>query len=60
MATDTLADRICSRPILPNQVSLTIDTMTNLDGDFDGHCDGEATCKQTLRSNLSTLKAFVS
>ena len=29
--------------------SLTIDTMLNFDGDFDGRGDGDVTCKQTFR-----------
>ena len=48
MMTGTLIDRMGSRPILPIKVSITIGTMLNVDSDFDGHGDGDATCKQTL------------
>ena len=41
-----LRDRMGVQPILSFQVALTIDTMLNFDGDFDGH--GDVTCKQTL------------
>ena len=41
-----LTDRMGVQPIFSFQVALTIDTMLNFDGDFDGHGDG--TCKQTL------------
>ena len=34
--------------ILPVKVSVTTDTILNLDGDFRGHIDGDVTCKQTL------------
>ena len=34
--------------IFPDKVSVTIDTMLNLDGDFNGHGDGDVTCKHTL------------
>ena len=29
--------------------------MLNSDGDFEGHGDGDATCKQTLKSTDNTL-----
>ena len=35
------------QPILPIKVSVIFDTMLNFDGDFDGHGDGDVTCKQT-------------
>ena len=46
---DTLMDRMGVRPILPVKVSITIDIMLNFDDDFDGHGDGDVTCKQTLK-----------
>ena len=39
------------QPILPVKVPITIDTVLN--GDFDGHCDGDITCKQTSRQNCA-------
>ena len=36
------------QPILPIKVSVTIDKMLNFGGDFDGHSNGDFTCKQTL------------
>ena len=36
------------QPILPVKVCITIGTMLNFDGDFDGHGDGNVTCKQTF------------
>ena len=41
-----LMDRMGVQPIFSFQVALTIDTMLNFDGDFDGQ--GDVTCKQTL------------
>ena len=49
--TDTLMMRIrgyAMRKSLPMPV--TIDAMTNLDDDTDGHCDGDVTCKQILKT----------
>ena len=42
---DTLTDRICVQLILHIKLSVTIDTKLNFDGDFDGHGDGDTTCK---------------
>ena len=36
------------QPILPIKVSITINLMLKFDGDFDGHSDGDFTCKQTF------------
>ena len=36
------------QPILPVKVSVSIDTMLNVDSDFDRHGDGDFTCKQIL------------
>ena len=44
----TLTDRLGSEPNLSVKQSVTIGTMTNLDGDFDGHGHGDGTCKQAL------------
>ena len=35
--TDTLTERMNVYPILPIKVSVTIDTMLNFGGDFEGH-----------------------
>ena len=48
MVTETLTDRFGFGPILPVKVSVIIDTMLKFDGDFDGHCVRDDTCKQTL------------
>ena len=37
-----------SEPILSFKWSVTIDTMLNFDGDFDGHGHGDGTRKQAL------------
>ena len=39
-------------------MSVTIDTMLNFDGDFNGHGDGGVTPKQTL-TNMFQNKALV-
>ena len=31
------------------EVSITVDTMLNFDGDFDGHVGGDVTCKQMFK-----------
>ena len=36
---DTLTDRMDVKPIFPIKLSITIDTMLNFDGDFDGNRD---------------------
>ena len=36
------------QPIFSVKVSTTINTMSNFDGDFDRHSDGDVTRKQTL------------
>ena len=46
---DTLSEMFL-KPISSIEVSATIDSMLNV-GDFDGHGDGDVTCKQTLTSN---------
>ena len=43
---DTLKDRVGVQPILPIEVSITIDTMLNFDCNFDEYGDGYGTCKQ--------------
>ena len=40
--------------ILPVNVTVTIDTMLNFDGDFDRH--GDVTCKQTF-TTINSLQA---
>ena len=40
--------RIGVQSILPVKMSITIGTMLNFDNEFDGHSDGDGTCKQTL------------
>ena len=50
-------DRMNVQAILPFKVSLIIDTMSNFNGDFDGHDDSNVTCKQsksTLRVTWSS------
>ena len=44
----TLMVRIGVQPFLPMKVSITIGTMLNFYDEFDGHGDGNVTCKQTL------------
>ena len=39
--TDTLMDRMGMQPALPVKVFITSGTMLNVDGDFDGHGDGD-------------------
>ena len=39
-------------------MSLTIDILLNVDGDFDGHDVSDVTCKQTFRKS-ETLLAFI-
>ena len=51
-------DRMGVQPILPIKVSVTIGTMLNFDGDFDGHGDGDITCKQTLSVLIRTHHAL--
>ena len=41
-------DRMGVQSILPMKVSITIGTMLNFYDEFDGHGDGDGTCKQTL------------
>ena len=48
IVTGTLMDRMGFRSILPVKDPITIGTVLNLDADFDGHDDGEITCKQTF------------
>ena len=36
-------------------MSITTKTMLSFDGDFDGHGDGDVTCKQTLRDTPTYL-----
>ena len=43
---------MAGQPIFPTKVSITIDTMLNIDGDIDGHGDGDIRCKQTLNSQV--------
>ena len=49
METDRLTDRLGSECILSVKRTITIHTMLNFDGDFDGHGHGDGMCKQTLR-----------
>ena len=46
-----MTDRMGVQSILPVKVSFTIETVLNFDADFDGHGEGEVTCKQTLQSH---------
>ena len=43
-------DIVSAQPILPVKVSVTI--LTKLNSDFDGHGDGDITCKQTFKIKL--------
>ena len=58
MVKGTLVNKMRPRPILPVKVSDTIDKMLHVkfDCDFDGHVDGDATCKQTFSTGTHTLK----
>ena len=51
-----------AQPFFSIKVFITIDTMINFDGDFDGN--GDVTCKQTFKQRLQTgwsrLNAFLS
>ena len=58
MVTFTLTDRMGSRSILPIKVSVTTDTMLNFDDDFDGHGDGDVTCKQSLLAHTHSKASF--
>ena len=49
--------RMGVQPIFPIKVSVTIGTMLNFDSDFDGHGDGDITCKQTLSVLIRTHHA---
>ena len=49
--TDTLKDTVGVQPILPIEVSITIDTMLNFGCDFDEYGDGNGTCKQIFTIN---------
>ena len=49
---DTLTDRMGVQPIFPTKVSITIDTMLNIDSDIDGYGDGDISCKQTFTSQV--------
>ena len=51
-------DRLGVQPIFSIKVSVTINTMLNIDGDFDGHGDDDVTCKQTLK-NMFQNKGIV-
>ena len=46
---------MCSQLIPSVKGTITIDTMLNFDGGFDGHGDDGVTGKQTLRSLCITL-----
>ena len=46
-----------SGPILSAKGTITINTMLNSDGEFDGHEDGDVTCKQNI-SYLIVLNFF--
>ena len=41
--------RMGFKPILPITVPITMGTMLNFDGDFDGHGYGDVTYEQTLK-----------
>ena len=41
-------DRMEVQPILPIEVPIIIDTMLNFKGMFNGHGNGDVTCKQTF------------
>ena len=44
------------QPNLP--IKLSIDTMLDFDSDFDGHGDGDVSCKQTLRTFLHSASTY--
>ena len=51
----TGTDRMDSEPNLSVKRSITIGTMVNFDGEFDGHGHGDGTCEQTFTEHAAFI-----